>query len=140
VSSTVNHRSDGRFAPGNKAGQGNVNNKRMSRLRTALLAAASPEQVQQVIRKLGEQAIAGDVAAARVYLDHVVGKPPQAIELGGLHVEPLFPPEAQQRMLSDPRAVELACQLDAILAAPAAEGAPAEGGAGRGAEDLGASR
>jgi hypothetical protein len=79
----VNHRSDGRWAPGNKASLGNANNRRMAVLRKALLDSASPEDVQAVGSKLAELAKAGDVQAARVYLEHVIGKAPQSVEVTG---------------------------------------------------------
>src|SRR6478736_3466137 len=90
----VNGRSDGRlpggrFGPGNKAALGNPNNRRMHELRAALLDAATPEQTAAIIRKMGEQAAAGDVPSARVYLDYVCGKPVQALELSGPDGEPL---------------------------------------------------
>jgi hypothetical protein len=85
----VNHRSDGRWAPGNRASQGNANNRRMARLRAALLDSATPEDVRDVGAKLAELAKGGDVAAARVYLEHVIGKAPQSVELTGPDGSPL---------------------------------------------------
>jgi hypothetical protein len=84
----VNHRSDGRapngqWAPGNRAALGNPNNRKMHQLRAALLDSAKPEDVQAVGAKLAELAKAGDVQAARVYLEHVIGKAPQSVELTG---------------------------------------------------------
>jgi hypothetical protein len=74
---------DGRFATGNRISQGNIGNKRMQELRRALLGSTTPEDVQEVGKALLEMAIGGDVAAAKVLLDHVVGKPVQAVELSG---------------------------------------------------------
>jgi hypothetical protein len=47
--------------------------------RQALLDAVAPEDVAQVAKKLLALALAGDVAAAKVLLSHVIGKPPQAV-------------------------------------------------------------
>ena len=52
-------------------------------LRQAVLDAVTFDQVKAVINKLAEQAGNGDVSAARVFLEHTCGKPPQALELSG---------------------------------------------------------
>jgi hypothetical protein len=74
---------NGRFALGNKVAVGNPGGSRMKELRAALLAAATPEKVKAVEESLHELAVGGDVAAAKVWLDHVVGKPLQAVEVSG---------------------------------------------------------
>jgi hypothetical protein len=74
---------DGKFAPGNKHSLGHAGNRRQRELRTALVEAATPEKVKAVEESLHELAAGGDVAAAKVWLDHVVGKPVQAVELSG---------------------------------------------------------
>jgi hypothetical protein len=79
----------GRFGPGNRFAGGNPNARRMNELRTALLDAAGPDDVRRVGLKLAELAGGGDVQAAKVFLDYVVGKPPQALELSGRDGEPL---------------------------------------------------
>jgi hypothetical protein len=80
---------DGRFAAGNAIARGNPVNRRMASLRAALLDSATSEAVQAVGAKLAELARGGDVQAAKVWLDFVVGKPPQAVELTGADGEPL---------------------------------------------------
>jgi len=52
----------------------------MARMRSALCAAVSEEDVEAVTRKLVEQAKAGDVAAARIVLAYVVGQPTDAAD------------------------------------------------------------
>jgi hypothetical protein len=79
----------GRFALGNAFARGNPNTRRMHELRHALLAAVRPEDVQAVGAKLLELARAGDIQAARLWLEFVVGKPSQAIELSGPEGEPV---------------------------------------------------
>ena len=74
---------DGRFTPGNAIGKGNPGNRRQRELRAALIEAATPEKVKAVEEALHELAVGGDVAAAKVWLDHVVGKPLQAVEVSG---------------------------------------------------------
>src|SRR5262245_9622076 len=79
----------GKFLPGNKAGRGNPVHRRMNELRTALMDATTPDDVKAVGAKLKELALAGDVMAARVWLDHAIGRPPASIELTGADGEPL---------------------------------------------------
>jgi hypothetical protein len=61
----------------------------MHQLRAAMLDAATPERVAEVVMKLGDQAAAGDVASAKIYLDHVCGKPVQALSLANPDGSPL---------------------------------------------------
>ena len=84
---TVNDRSDGpdgrgpsgRFRVGNKLAKGNIVNRRMAELRAAALEAESSQRVAEVVGKLRELALEGDVAAAKVYMETVVGLAPQAV-------------------------------------------------------------
>lgn len=64
----------GRFAPGNRAGQGNPFAKRVAELRSAFYEAVSREDLAAVVRALVEKARAGDVPAAREVLERLLGK------------------------------------------------------------------
>ena len=64
----------GRFTPGNPGGPGNPHAARTARLRSALLDAVTPEDVQTVARRMVEEAKAGNVQAGRELLDRVLGK------------------------------------------------------------------
>jgi hypothetical protein len=66
---------NGRFTPGNSAGTKNPFHRATAARRKALLEAVTDEDVAAVARKLRDQALAGDVAAAKVLLTFVVGKP-----------------------------------------------------------------
>ena len=70
----------GRFIAGNPGGPGNPLAARVGRLRAALLEAVTPEDIQSVVRRLVEEAREGDVAAARLVLERVLGHP-QAMDL-----------------------------------------------------------
>jgi hypothetical protein len=94
---------NGRFARGNKVSRGNIGNKRMGELRRAVLDSVSPQDAVNVMKCLYDMAIAGDVQAARVWLDHVLGKPPQAVEVSG-------PPEGARIGIS----VVIATLMDAL--------------------------
>lgn len=65
----------GRFAKGNPGGPGNPFASMVNKLRREALAAVNADELRALIRKLYEQAIGGDVNAARVLLDRLLGKP-----------------------------------------------------------------
>jgi hypothetical protein len=80
---------NGYFAPGNRIGRGNPGNRRMAELRRALLDCATDEDIRALYGSMMAAAKEGDVAAARLLLDHLVGKPKQSIELTGADGDPL---------------------------------------------------
>ena len=61
----------GRFAQGNPGGPGNPHVRRVAQLRAAVMAATTVEQVQEVMERLRELALEGDVRAAVAWLDRV---------------------------------------------------------------------
>jgi hypothetical protein len=79
----------GRFGPHNRYGRGNPRHRQMQALRGELLDAATPGDVRAVGAKLVELAKAGDVQAAKLWLEFVVGKPVQAVALTDAEGEPL---------------------------------------------------
>ena len=70
----------GRFAKGNAGGPGNPNAKRVAALRSALLAAVTEEDIQEVVEALVREAKSGNVQATRELLSRVLG-PPDAVDL-----------------------------------------------------------
>ncbi|MFG0313127.1 MAG: hypothetical protein ACF8LL_02920 [Phycisphaerales bacterium] len=68
----------GRFAKGNAGGPGNPLAGRVARLRSALIAAVTDEDMEAVARKLVSMAKEGDVAAIRELLSRTLGKPHEA--------------------------------------------------------------
>jgi folylpolyglutamate synthase/dihydropteroate synthase len=69
---------NGRFTKGNPGGPGNPHNAAISRLRKALHAAVTEEDIQAVITVLVEKAKEGNLAAIRELLDRAIGKPTDA--------------------------------------------------------------
>lgn len=63
----------GRFGPGNKGGPGNPYLHQIHTFRSALFAATTAEDVQAIVRKLIEQAKNGDVTAAKLFFDRILG-------------------------------------------------------------------
>jgi hypothetical protein len=57
--------------------------------RKALLGAVTPEDVAAVARKLVELSLAGDVAAAKVLLSYVIGRPTPAVDVDRLDLSEL---------------------------------------------------
>lgn len=68
----------GRFTVGNQGGPGNPYTKRISELRSALLAEVKPDDLRAIVRMLVSAAKGGDVAAAREVLLRTLGKPVEA--------------------------------------------------------------
>jgi len=64
----------GRFAKGNRGGPGNPHARKVGELRSALLRAVSPEDLQVVVEKLVKQAKGGNIPAAKELLDRVLGR------------------------------------------------------------------
>ena len=71
---------DGKFAKGNRAGQGNPHAKRAQQLRSAVLAAVKPSEIKAVVLKLVELAKGGDTVAAKLLFDRVLGKSSVAVD------------------------------------------------------------
>lgn len=67
----------GRFAKGNKLGQGNPLAGQAARIRAVLLTKVTPEVTAAIADRLIEQAKDGDLAAVRELLDRTIGKPGQ---------------------------------------------------------------
>lgn len=68
------HDTTGRFAAGNSLGRGNPHAAQVARLRSAMLAAVSEDDMKATIGKLVELAKGGDVAAIKLLFDRVLGK------------------------------------------------------------------
>ncbi len=68
----------GRFASGNPGGPGNPHACQVGRLRTALLAAVSEDDMTSIVAKLVAMAKAGDVRAIKEVFDRTLGRPVEA--------------------------------------------------------------
>lgn len=74
----------GRFGAGNKLAKRNPLNRKVQQYRSALLRAVSAKDMAEVVRKLVEQAKAGDRLAIAELLDRTIGRPVQADVLSRL--------------------------------------------------------
>ena len=68
----------GRFTNGNGGGPGNPHARQVAKLRAAMIAAVSEQDIEAIVGTLIEQAKGGDVRAAQVVLDRCLGKPEAA--------------------------------------------------------------
>src|SRR5262249_56426298 len=70
----------GRFCSGNHAAKGNPHHRRMCQLRRALLDALTDDRLRELADALHRQAVAGNVAAAKLLLLYALGKPPATVD------------------------------------------------------------
>jgi hypothetical protein len=72
----------GKFIRGNQAavGKGNPHNRRAAALRLALSQDVGEDEMRRLGRSLYQQGLGGDVLAARLFLEYVVGRPRVAVD------------------------------------------------------------
>jgi hypothetical protein len=85
--STNGRESNGQFVAGNPGGPGNPFARQVAQLRAALLKAVTPADIEAIARTLLEKARAGDVAAARLLLAYLLGKPAAVVNPDTLDLE-----------------------------------------------------
>jgi len=88
----ANRQANGQFGVGNKSGQGFPFNASVQRLRSAMIAAVTAEDIAQVIGKVLDQAKEGNLAAVKLLLSYTIGQPHQTVqpdrsELDGLETQ-----------------------------------------------------
>jgi hypothetical protein len=89
----------GRFLPGNKAGKGNPNHKKVADHRQTMLSTVTEEDTREVIRALIAAARDGVPWAVKEFLDRMIGKPMQQIEANITSTQ--LTPEEQRRRLDE---------------------------------------
>jgi len=103
----------GRFAAGNRFGRGNRHFRAIARLRMAVAQAVTADDVLRVLRALADRAVAGDIEAAKVYLERVLGRPmaePPDPDRAALHA--LYLREERQRLEAELRREERRQRMD----------------------------
>jgi hypothetical protein len=73
----------GRFAKGNPGGRGNPVSRHIAVLRQALLNCVTEEDIIAITKAVIEEAKAGNMPAAKLIFQYVLGKPGSAPELDG---------------------------------------------------------
>lgn len=71
----------GQFAAGNKGGPGNPQLKRQFEFKRAMLNAITPEDLTGIIRSMVAAAQRGDVQAAKLILDRLLGPQPLLVQV-----------------------------------------------------------
>jgi hypothetical protein len=87
----------GRFTKGNPGGPGNPFARRTAAARKAFCEAVSHQDLVEIARALKDRARGGDVAAARLVLAYVVGKPADVVEPDTLDLQEFQQYEEQVR-------------------------------------------
>jgi hypothetical protein len=100
ANTTPGRDTNGRFAKGNPGGPGNPFARRTAASRKAFCEAVSHEDLVDIARALKDRARAGDVAAARLVLAYVVGKPTDVVEPDTLDVQEIQLYEEEVRRYS----------------------------------------
>ncbi len=98
IPSTNGRNGSGQFATGNKYGKGNPLFGKVATLRSAALKSITPATVKGLIKSLIDQAMAGDIAAAKLILPYLIGQPATAKEL---EAEAESEPIAMDRMTDE---------------------------------------
>jgi hypothetical protein len=86
----------GRFTKGNRGGSGNPFARQVAALRSALLAAITPEQMQKLATRLYKRALKGNMPAAALLLRYTLGNPapvvdPDRLDLDAFRLFQQFP-------------------------------------------------
>ena len=77
---TSGRKSNGQFAKGNPGGPGNPYARRVARLRATLLDAVGENGLADIVQGMVTAAKGGDVAAAKLLLSYLLGKPVESVE------------------------------------------------------------
>jgi hypothetical protein len=107
----------GRFAKGWKGGPGNPFARRVAALRKTLFDAVSEDDLRAIAQKLVRRAKRGDVAAAKLLLTYLIGRPADTVNPDRLGLEELeffksLPTAGEYlEMLTDKIAVEPVCRI-----------------------------
>ena len=72
--------SKGQFAKGNPGGPGNPYARHVARLRASLIEAVGDDGLKDIVQGMVTAAKGGDVAAAKLLLSYLLGKPVESVE------------------------------------------------------------
>ena len=77
---TNGRKPNGQFAKGNKCGTGNPFARHVARLRASLIEAVGDDGLADIVQGMVTAAKGGDVAAAKLLLSYLLGKPVESVE------------------------------------------------------------
>ena len=81
IPSTNGRNGTGQFTIGNQHGKGNPHFAKVAAIRSAVFKSVTPATVKGLVKSLIDQAMAGDIAAAKLILPYLIGQPATAKEL-----------------------------------------------------------
>ena len=73
-------KANGQFAKGNPGGPGNPYARHVARLRASLIEAVGDDGLAEIVQGMVTAAKGGDVAAAKLLLSYLLGKPAESVE------------------------------------------------------------
>ena len=77
---TSGRKPNGQFAKGNPGGPGNPYARHVARLRASLIEAVGDDGLKDIVQGMVTAAKGGDVAAAKLLLSYLLGKPVESVE------------------------------------------------------------
>jgi hypothetical protein len=87
---TTGRNANGTFSKGHRFGKGgNPYHKEQARLRAVLYERVSDEDFREMVERQVELAKGGDKVAFKILVEHLIGKPIQAVQLSGPEGEKL---------------------------------------------------
>ena len=84
---TTERDAKGRFAKGNPGGPGNPYARQVAELRKELLQRCTPERIGKIADRMMELAEGGNVSAAKLVFQYVLGKPHEAVSPDRLDID-----------------------------------------------------
>jgi len=78
---------NGRFAPGNPGGPGNPYARKVAEMRKTMVEFVSIEKLKRIVEAITKKAEEGDVAAAKLIFQYVLGKPTTPVDPDRLDVD-----------------------------------------------------
>src|SRR5262249_7031837 len=78
---------NGRFTMGNKGGPGNPFGRQLAEIRKRLLTVVPLEELDDILRIVVQKAKAGDMVAAKLVLQYIVGKPVDVVDPDRIELE-----------------------------------------------------
>lgn len=81
---------NGQFAAGNKYGRGNPHAQKVAQLRTALIQAVTPQDMEEIMKALISQCKAGDIASIKLLLPYLVGSIPQPVNPDEIEIQQMY--------------------------------------------------
>ncbi len=105
---TSGRKSNGQFAKGNPGGPGNPYARRVARLRATLLDAVGENGLADIVQGMITAAKGGDVAAAKLLLSYLLGKPVESVEQDYVEIH-------ERQLQSKDRALDSADKIAALF-------------------------